>query len=527
MICPNCENQFDERVLGKDGGFCPNCKRIILIDEKDEVELKEVPSNPIVDFSEYDTIFKDTHKHLPAFELIDTELGLQGENYYPLKKEIAYRVESIRQKATRYYIGGEVSDNRIHFLVMAGAGRGKGQIKKVLMKLDHYDEEIDNIYEKPMSFELPATRLNLEQLAGKLEIIKKKEPDEVGFNQLTGKKIILKKVEKITEEKENPGILSYRQIIADECADLICETKESYEAIMLDVRKSMDTFGDNKLDKRQVDNKNQLRYPIPSRWCFLSHITVLPARYFDRGTYRRVTAFHIVAPQISEDAAYNIFYRESKEDKLREYINTESFEIENLQFNIEAIDELTLWIRTWNRFVINHPNRKIRAIGQRCFVSVRHYFLKHISVLAITNGAATVTPEIVKQACFDTVQFLLQTFSCYANDSNVNLSRDIWGTEDPRKAEVLEWMFYNQALNEESSLSIEQVQEKIVDSFGLSDRTARGIFAEMLRDSLIVSKKGRDYSKCWLAFTPKAEGIVLVADKTPIDLKSFLALSFL
>jgi hypothetical protein len=52
-----------------------------------EIEENDVPNLALVDFSEYEHLFENTHSHLPAFDLINSELGLKGKEYYYSHKE--------------------------------------------------------------------------------------------------------------------------------------------------------------------------------------------------------------------------------------------------------------------------------------------------------------------------------------------------------------------------------------------------------------------------------------------------------
>jgi len=99
MKCFHCNEEIGNVRMWKEGGFCPNCKQL-LIPQEEENDLDEefIVSEGKVDFSKIKEALKEQHQHLRLFKTIDGMLGLDGERYYPMKKWLTYFYESTIQQ---------------------------------------------------------------------------------------------------------------------------------------------------------------------------------------------------------------------------------------------------------------------------------------------------------------------------------------------------------------------------------------------------------------------------------------------
>jgi len=489
MICPHC-NKLTGTQYFKDGaGQCTECKRVILYDPKDEWKQEEekynddVPTLDLINFNEYDKIFEDTHKHLPAYKLVESELGLEGKEYYPIKKVMNYRIESLKQKTITINVGKEWTDNRLHVLFFGGAGTGKGILKSAIrLNKD--------------AVECSGARTNLEQLIGKID----------------------------KKQNEIEGYFRKECLDVDECHTLITEEDRNLAGVMREFRIAMDTFGRNTVDKKNVDAERFLSYNPTTRFGFYSHDTILPPVFFDLGTARRLFAFELKPVEVDEDAAIKALLMENVTNELREYINKKDWNASSRGFSKEAIHELIYWIKAWNKFCLLNTNQRKRILGKRMFFSGKQYFMRLSTILSIMRNEPEVTDVTVKQACFDCFQFLLKTIEIYGNKSVLTLSRDIWKTSDMNEAMLFEWMHYKGALSkEDSSLMIAAVQNQIQDIFGVtSERQAKSIYKRLKKNGFIHDYKGQHDSVAWLGFCPNVEDFVVFKDKTPLDLGEFL-----
>lgn len=457
-------------------------------DASDIVWSEEVPLKALVDFTPLMGLFEDTHEHLPAFDIIDAELQLKGDAYYPIKKAMCYLVESLRQPTYKFPVGSEEGDNRMNILEMVSGGRGKGQQRKLVQQYNSGE------YQRVPVFQ--PTRTHAEQLIGKIVHSKK-------------------------ETREERGFFGYKGLIVDEGQTFVCEENPMFAALMLDFRNAMEVYGKNTVEKK-LTAENLMRYDPETRFLFLMHPVKLPALFFDHGTARRLLAFKIDVQPIPMSASFASLITPKPVKRMGDYINN-TYEVGAPVFVDESIAELVEWIAVFANFVLKNPSQRIRALGQRNFTSLKLHFIRHVAILSMLRKEFSVRPETVALACRDTVQFLLSTYELFANESSLNLSRDVWKTADPLAAMVFEWMHYNKALSEaETPLSIAEVERKIAEVYGVQDRQAEGRFAAFVEAGLIGRKKGPHVSKAWLAFVPQIDsGVEFDVSNIP-ELTEFL-----
>ena len=445
----------------------------------------QTATNQLIDFSEYEILFKNTHNHLDAFNLVTEALSLEGKEYYVLKKILTYKTESLRQQTISIRIGKSVGDNRLHVIIVGGAGKGKGQVKKIA------------IGKRTDCGTINAKRTHLEQLIGKIQ----------------------KSYSKETEQK---GYFKNKELLVDECHTLITEEDRNDAAVMSEIRKASDPYMYNLVEKKLVDT-NKLSYYPETRFTLLSHNLRLPPVFFDLGTFRRFLACELKPVKISENVATNSMFEENTEHQFEEYLNSDSARFDNLEFTRESKLIIQEYIKIWNRFTLKNPNQRIRMLAQRIFISVKEFFFTIIAILHISKSRGLTDEKLTRLACFDTVHFLLNTFQLYANNSNITLSRDIWQTTNLKEAMFFEWLYQNKATNrEESKITIADAQDTIGDIFGLQTKQSRSVFAKMKKDGFIDSIQSFQDSRTWLAFNPNFDGNVVFEDEEGDDLFSFL-----
>lgn len=512
----------DEEIIKLLSGYSERFnkgERLAMMDKQDrfdynqleyELELRsankapdDVPLKSRVNFSNFYALFKDTHWHLgKVYDMVEDELQLQGEAYYPIKKALCYYVESLRQPTMGYSIGRSLGDNRIHLGLVLGSGRGKGQIKKMLEQYEVGE------YERFLNF--APDRYQIEQLIGR--IIKVPEKKDKEGKIISG------------GTKEVRGYLNYKAISVDECQDTLAETERTDSGIMLEFRNAMEVWHKNKIQKK-LTSENMMEYYPEGRFLYLLHYANFPAKFFDTGTARRLFVFQGGSDLIPKSAGWASWTATTSNGDFKEYINGFSEYPKDLLFTEEAVTELIEWLDTFIQWTLTHPNVRIRAIGQKHFTSMKDLFARIAAILSIKRNEEKVTKETAALAAFDTVQFLICTYEVYANNGQVNLSQDIWKTTNPLEAMLFEWLNYNKATSETSSiLSIEQVQEKIGEIFGVLDRQARGIFSRLVENGKLGRKQiGKDTSRAWLDFTPELEGGVKLDSFETIDLETYLS----
>lgn len=489
--CSFCKKDFElKKAKPEDNAVsCPYCGETVMFQgketfkvEPEEKDINEVPNLALVDFSEYEPVFENTHSHLPAFDLINKELGLEGKEYYVVVKAWNYRIESLKQPTIKCSIGKEWCDNRIHVLCIGGAGTGKGILKNALRL--HSD-----------SVECSGARTNLEQLIGKF--------DKKG--------------------NELPGYFKKKNLDVDEAHTLVTEEDKNLGGIMREFRIAMDVYGNNMVDKKNVDAKRFLSFYPETRFGFYIHDTILPPVFFDLGTSRRLFAFELKPTQVGEDSAIKGLLTENYTHTLKEYVNLEGNGGILKGFTQEAVKELIFWIKVWNKFCLLNPNQRVRILGRRMFFSGKLYFMRMSMILGIVRNEQEISAATVKQACFDCIHFLLNTIQVYSNKSVLTLSRDIWKTSDQKEAMFLEWLNYQGALSRETSgVSIADCQDMIGDIFGVNNRQAISVYSRLRKAGYVIDYKGQHDSKAWLGFNPNLEEFVDFGDRVDVNLKDVL-----
>lgn len=440
-----------------------------ILKEQQVIELEDVPTLKLVDFSKYRPVFENTHEHLYGYKLVESEMGLIGEEYYPLKKAMNYMVESLKQPTISFYVGNEMFDNRIHILLQGGAGTGKGKCKNIIRKRDDV-------------VECAGARTNLEQLIGKKVMIKGEEHDILGY-------------------------FGYKGLVLDEAQSLLCEEDKNLSSIMREIRLAMDIYGSNKTDKKLVNNEEPMSYYPETRFMILIHETIYPPVFFDTGTFRRTFAFDLRQTKIKEMETIANLYKTSSEKQLVEYLTEKQlWEQKRLVFEKQTIDEIVDWFLMWNKFVFLNPNQRVRAVSKGLVFSGKVYFFRLTAILALMRNETIVSVETARLACRDTIHFLLKTIEVYGNRSMPTLSRDVWKSSVQQDCMLFEWLHYNKAVSRDKSvISIKDTQDKIQDFFGVQEKQARRIYLDMKKRGYLEDWKGQHESKCWLGFEPQID----------------------
>ena len=88
---------------------------------------------------------------------------------------------------------------------------------------------------------------------------------------------------------------------------------------------------------------------------------------------------------------------------------------------------------------------------------------------------------------------------------------------------LFEWLHYNKAIDKDSTpFSISDVQKQIGGFFGLQDRQATKVYANLRKRGLITDYKGRHESKSWLSFTPVFDGFIDFTETPNFNFKEWL-----
>ncbi len=446
-----------------------------------------VENSDNINFEEYKKYFENTTKHICNYELINELFPLDGENYSSLKKACLYMINSILQPTFQIRIGKYRFDNRIHILMIAEPGKGKGVIKS---GLTYYPKKA-----LPGNIEVPVSISHEEQLLGKM------------VSGAKGKPPI-----------ERKGMLRNVLLVVDESTKVVNESDTKNENIMRLKRLGMDIYYMNEVSKNLVADEVPMSYFPTTRCVDFTHPERFSGRFFTTGTFRRYFAFEIEGSKeyIVADSTKGLFEEPKfSEQDIQQFLVDQSLNYKKLidgktfdpiKISKEGIKEAVKWIDAWNGFVLSHPNAQVQKFGERTFFSIKEYFFRLICIHGVTKMNVVhkeIPKEDVLDACFDCVELLLNTLETYLKNGNMIHGTDIWQTDDEQEATLLNYMFRKGATSyEKTPLSIRQVQEACADIMGLLGRRSISKYTSMKERGLIKDRKGQHDSKAWIGFTP-------------------------
>ncbi len=441
-----------------------------------------------VDFSEIKEVLKEQHKHLRLFKTIDGMVGLDGDKYYIPKKWLCYFYESSIQKPMQIKVGASHYDNRVHALIIATAGKGKGVIKNTVKQTLRF--ETSDVIEA-------SGLIHPEQLIGKMK--------EVGRG-------------KEKHKVEAKGYLGARILIHDEANSIINESAPNSDQSMRIKRTAMDTFGFNLISKKLVDDfiKDALEYYPETNCLDFMHPEQFQNCFFDKGTYRRYVCFELSNNKQLDvkDSIKSLFEEATNYDEQRNML--ESLRNENLRlynefkFNDDCKNIVGRWIIMWNSLLLNHQNSAVRRFGEMTFFSIKEYFFKNIVVLHSSYGKEVSEPDLTHLACIDTIHFLVETLENYCKFGDIANTSDVWRGAKGMEIKALEYLYRKEALSLESSnIKISKFIDVISELFGVQERQAKGIMSNLKAKGWIGSKQvGQDSSKVWITFKPELSGVL-------------------
>jgi len=447
-----------------------------------------IESKGVVNFYQIKKELQDSHKHLRLFDTVDKSLGLEGEKYYSIKKWLSYFYESNIQKPIKITVGSACYDNRIHGLVVATAGKGKGVIKNAVKK--SFKFETNDVMEA-------SGLVHPEQLIGKIKYVgrgKERHPIEA------------------------KGYLSSGILLHDEANTTINELAPNSDQSMRVKRSAMDCYEYNQISKKLVDDliKDTLEYYPVVRCIDFMHPEQFSNCFFDKGTYRRYCCFELGNnKQLDLNDSIKSIMEETtnyeEQQTLIQGLKYEAQSVNDLQFNDDCKQLVGKWILLWNGFVLNHDHPSVRRFGEMTFYSIKDYFFKFITILHGAYKKEISEPALVHLACIDTIHFLLDTLENYSKYGDLANTSDVWRGAKGMEIRALEYLWRKEATSyEKSNVSIQSFLDLIGELFGVQERQARGIFSNLKSKSYVSSKQvGKNGSRVWICFEPEINKVVL------------------
>ena len=421
-------------------------------------------------------------EHLEGFELMDRDLGLDGENYNALKKKNYYHLHSLRQDTQEYIINNKTKiDNRTNTLVIAEAGAGKSTLK--------------NQHKRVMR--------NFEGYAGVMEVSGVSHPE-----QLVGKVVYKGKGEK-RERVEKRGLLGYKGLLNDESQDMLNEKNDIYAKSQRLKRIGMDCFGENEISKKLVDDsaEDSMAYYPEVRILDFAHPEKLTSRFFDTGSFRRYDAFRIDQTEdlSLEDITQFNFENGVYDKSWNDFLDNKYSKQTETKFNEEVLDIISHYHKNLLYFLLNHKNMNAFRYGLLTRYAMRGMFCKNVLILSKSRHEKIASVATTLQACADTILFILKTIETYNSLGNMGATADVWGGLGEQDAQALEYLYKKKATSKESSdISVKKFQTILANLYGCKISQSRSHHYRLKRDGFIDSAQSGKYdSRVWLKFIPK------------------------
>ncbi len=414
--------------------------------------------------------------HLKNYNAFDKYLGLDGEGYKAFKKDLWYLAHSLKQPTLTYKINYKTKvDNRKGILGIAPPASGKTTTKNAMKRLIPKADSIET-----------AGLCHPQQLIGKIKPPTKKIP-----------------------AKEIPGILSYKFVIHDEVQDMLNEKNDIYSQAQKLKRQAMDTYEDNMISKKLVDNlpENTMECMSPSRILDFAHPVKLESPFFDTGSFRRYDIH-----QISNEEIINlpsiVDFKLDDEKELDEYPVILDKECKpnkyNTKFNQMTLNIISNCHAALLTYLLKCKNENAFRYGLLMRYNFRSMIAKNIYILALANNERVPSVETALMGCRDSMLFVFESIKAINDLANIGTSGDVWKGLSENDAMALMWLMRKGAVSvETSNVSISKFWTVLSHLYGCKKTQARSHYYRLKKDSYVNSKKGKDTSNIWLTFIPK------------------------
>lgn len=468
------ENEVDE-LLEEEYGIEPQTKFFDSESDmsKDDIEIVDYKSPLKLDI--FTDNLSDT-AHLKNYDEFDKYLGLDGDGYNAFKKGLWYMAHSLKQPTLSYKINHKTKiDNRKHILGIAPPASGKTTTKNAMKRLITKESSIET-----------AGLCHPQQLIGKVKPETKKSP-----------------------AKEIPGIFSYNFVIHDEVQDMINEKNDLHSQAQKLKRQAMDTYEDNMISKKLVDNlpENTMECMSPSRMLDFAHPVKLESPFFDTGSFRRYDIHQIATEEVIDLSSITGFELD-KNNEVNDYPKLLDKECApnkyNTKFDQKTLNIITNCHATLLTYLLKCKNENAFRYGLLMRYSFRSMIAKNVYILALANNEKIPSVQTTLMACRDTILFVFESIKAINDLANIGTSSDIWKGLEENDAIALMWLMRKGAINQEdSNVSISKFWTVLSHLYGCKKTQARAHYYRLKKDSYVNSKKGKDSSVIWLTFIPK------------------------
>jgi hypothetical protein len=466
--------------------------------------LKENPQDKGIVVNEEKINLQYKTSHLPYFNELKNISQLHGNIYIPFLKGFYYNLCSLflRDNIGTIEINDLRTDVRISLSAVIGSGQGKKNLKNMCIKII---EGVDFNYHVPTTF-------HPEQLIGK--VLKRGTP--------------LKPIWVRSE-----GYLSRDYLIFDEAYQLLTSRDPQIQESRKNLRISKDVYGENKVEKKSVDNKFDEKemisyYPKVIIVCFILPKS-LPPEIVEEGDIRRDLILYrrgLSERDKQEDYKNRLKNKVDTKSNIKIFknflLNLQKNSIgKKIEFTEEAIDRL---IELHNLIISQGFVRSEREANFCNMVdfTLEDFFVKLAVIISRIYNEDKVSVNSIELAFMDLMEFFSMQLDFIKDKIKGKLDYgEGWCGAIDKDQECLEWLYNEDSTNEENSkIMVKEFKKKIAEIKGVTyyddpqggeGGMAPKHYQRFKKNGWIESKQEGQYeSKVWLTFKPSYIGSKLI-----------------
>jgi len=429
LICDAThDSDFSERSTGvyttfdKDKQDIKGYTGLKEIMEKDDFfQICKILNYSVAENKKQVFVYKYKKKHLPYFDLLVESLGLIGQEYNTTRKALYYHLIGLMMKSDSAFNFGSVRfDSRVNLYFMLNSGSGKNNFKQLLR-----NSLPTNISVKE------ATSFHQEQLIGKI-------------------------VGKDKNMREARGYFDNDELIFDESRQLFMNENNDYVSIRSYFCLALDPIGSNTISKQLTEHGNQhpLRYNARCSIILFTQPINFATSVIESGFMRRGiplyipannnTANIVISRLMSCDLSTKYAELRKRLTKLRGFLKHKTWTSDDI---IPALDKYFHCLLAYGLSYSDRVGLYVSKIYQHTLLDT---LLKFAYIHAGSQQRTHVTIEDVKIAYMDLYEILGSVFSAIDTFSPNFYNFDLTYPEN----EGLQWLYDNQAINEQSPITV-------------------------------------------------------------------------
>ena len=446
--------------------------------EDPETDIELIEKSELIDFEFQKNILNNYTIHLPLYKELVQEFAYKGKDEGVVHIHIWYRCNSLIQKSIETRISSNISsDNHVHDLWIGSSGSGKGLKKS---------------FEKYLCKKNDITHYEITSLSHKEQLI----------GRTTGKGI------KKTSIK---GILDAKSVQQDEAQNVINETDNQHAEAMRILRQAMDSYGNNELSKKLIDDtfEESLKYYSQARISQLIHPTNLLTPFFYTGSFRRYNAIIDLGSDNNIDIEGITKIKIVQENEKHPFTDSigQIYEkqIDTLDYTQESLDIISDIHSLILELCLQHGNKHLQKYGLMTKHTLRILIMRYVNILHITYNKQVTEKGLTLRACMNFLHIWFSSVEAICKYGRLDINTEEWFGLDDKSIIALRYLVRKNAISEDkTNVTINRFQSVLAELYGVKMTQSRSIMRELQKKGFISSKQvGRTETKVWLLKIPK------------------------